>query len=936
MNTGLSGIDSSLAFDGRYCHLNYAPSSGRWLRRRLGRLAVPVTALAGIQLTPPGRRREGRLTLILRPGGDPFLAVAGGMISPDDHPFFVEFAADRDADARRLAAELHSAVTATGVAADPADEFMVEATWPSAVDTYDGNCGFDGRNLVLAWTKPGRASMGATLPMAALETVTVVDRRIAKDEFLWFRAVGERPDALPDARTSERCLRIASEHAEAVMFAAGVAIQLRRDRREMAGSPIDGGLPRGLFRRQESDATGIVLHGLRNRAEFDGATVTLTGQGLTRAIPLPAIDRVELVESRGGTGYVRVHLAGATDDLAAPDPALDVDAVLHDSDGAALEFTLQVTRALQGVTRVPDPDLLRTSGLRPDVGEALARASGRVRTMVRELAALSAALEPGETVKEIELAVGRRVLVFFLTDRHLLSLGPDDDLGGHSAVPLHLFADVRATWDDTHEGNLVWIAEDGDELPFHGIYHPVRFQESFRALRFGAYAAQAPAAAPAQPAAHGAAAAGPYMAPPVAPRTGTGAGPGVPPAGAPAEGHRADVAAALTRARSDTGPFQGELAGLLGVLQPGEPVKELEVGRWNGTQGLLGLTDRRLIFADRDGGLNALALSDIEDVDHEVLFDEKPGKLYITDQDYDSIEFAWLWDAERFHYAIDAMRLCPAEQIATPPGTSAEDVRRRPDVAGALSRARVIDRVSGHGLLLLGAVLTPADPVRELEPAVFAGESGLLALTGRALLFAGPGGLRHIPLTDITGIESFGGSVSGKLFVDLSRGSHVVLLLDDAERFEAAIGAILSGAPLPPAPAGGTRASGAEPAIELSDVNDWLSGIAQSAERLTPLAQAYRDGLLTDEEFNAKCAGPLAEGKRFEAAVHAYLSGAPVPLDRAAPLNLPGAGGIEEVRTWIGGIRDTVLKLAPLVQLRREGLLTEDEFMAKCAALRRS
>ncbi|WP_433175410.1 DUF4429 domain-containing protein [Actinoallomurus sp. CA-150999] len=949
MTTGLRGIDAELAFDGRQCRMNFSPSSGGWLRRRLGWLAFPVTALAGVQVMPPGRRREGRLTLLLREGADPFYAVAGAMISADDHPFFVEFPPESEADARRLAEALHAAVLSTGTAQAAASEFMIEARWPAAVETHDGSGHFDGQNVRLTWRTGGE---GRTIPLAALDAVTVVPGRGRGGDLLWFRAVGEQYDVVPDR---ERCLSFAAERADALLFAAGVATALRSRRLEMTAPPVEGGLPHGLSGPGRPGGAGVVLHGLHGRAEFDGAGVLVTSQGMSRKIPLPAIDQVELVEANGGVGYVRVRLAGAAA-ASAPDPALDVDAVLHNNDPAALEFTLQVTRALQGVTRAPDPELLHAAGLRPDIGEALARAGARVRAMVRELAALSAALEPGETVREIELAVGRRVLVFFLTDRHLLSFGPDDDLGGHTAVPLHEFADVRATWNETHEGNLVWIAaEDGDELPFHGIYNPVRFQQTFRALRFGTYGPQEPAApSPAH-------AAAPASALPMAPT------PPVPPQG-PA--HRPDVEAALSRTSSDMNPFQRELAALLGALDGGEPVKEVEPGRWGGRPGLLALTDRRIVFSDQERGVNALAFTDIDYVGCDSDYDGRPGKLTVEDNDYDTIEFTWLREPERFRYAIDAMRQCPPERIPAPAGVSPDDVLRRPDVAAALSRSRAGARPDAHQVRLLAAGFEHGDQVYELESALFAGESGLLALTGRALVFAGPGGLRRVPLTEVAGVEHFDWNRRDGEDLHLELGhdrQDLVFRLHGGERFETAIGTILSGSPVRPAPAGpgaagpgdlyaleptgrgaagpgGSYAAGsagpggpyaARPEIGIPEIREWVRGLTEVTARISQLADAHKNGLLTEAEVSAKYAGALADGERLEAAIHAYLAGTPVWPDEVRHPGQRTAVGKDEVRAWairIGGMAD---RLGDLIRLREEGLLTAEEFAAKCAELRR-
>ncbi|MEV5747188.1 hypothetical protein AB0L00_05170 [Actinoallomurus sp. NPDC052308] len=47
------------------------------------------------------------------------------------------------------------------------------------------------------------------------------------------------------------------------------------------------------------------------------------------------------------------------------------------------------------------------------------------------------------------------------------------------------------------------------------------------------------------------------------------------------------------------------------------------------------------------------------------------------------------------------------------------------------------------------------------------------------------------------------------------------------------------------------------------------------------------------------------------------------------------AAGKDEVRAWVGRIGDLAVKLGELVRLRQEGLLSAEEFTAKCAELRR-
>jgi Domain of unknown function (DUF4429) len=504
MTVRLVGNDTTLEYDGQHCRLDYHDDdSAGWLRRRLGRLVVPVSALAGVELRSPRVLRPGRLRLIPRPGADPIAAVTDDSLELEQSPYVVEFASGQEQAARTLAARLGSAIAQTGLAEAAADEFLVAVPGPPiSAQGSDGWLEFDGDQVRL-WRDDGANPRARTYPVAAVESVSWVDGRGRQADYLRFDLVGDDPQGWRNPRGDPRCLRHSTviEKAETLIAAAAVAVAVQR----LLGSahaPV-AGPPHGL-RVVPGGGTGehplILLHGVDGSAEFDGAEVTVRTPGAVRRIRLPAIERVELGTDRG-TGYVRVHLAGAgsatpggLDGLGDPDelgdagfePRLDADTVCHDSEPAALEFALRVTEALREVTRVPDARLLATAGPRTDLADALARAGPRARAMVPELAGLLVVLETDEHVRDLELAVSDRAYagvdggvagLLALTDQRLLFLASGMRHGDPLSLGLRRIVTVRATWNDAGVGTLVCELRDGGRVGFDGVYHPVRFRE---------------------------------------------------------------------------------------------------------------------------------------------------------------------------------------------------------------------------------------------------------------------------------------------------------------------------------------------------------------------------------------------------------------------------------------------------------------------------
>jgi hypothetical protein len=128
----------------------------------------------------------------------------------------------------------------------------------------------------------------------------------------------------------------------------------------------------------------------------------------------------------------------------------------------------------------------------------------------------------------------------------------------------------------------------------------------------------------------------------------------------------------------------------------------------------------------------------------------------------------------------------------------AAEVRRRPDVAAALARAGAAGRIHDDHLAVIG-VGAGGSRIHELEPAVFAGEAGLLAMTDHAILFAGPCGLRRLPLSEVTGVDTSAWAYDerdGDLSVERQQGYDLAFLaVGGVQRFVDAAKAILASAP---------------------------------------------------------------------------------------------------------------------------------------------
>jgi hypothetical protein len=92
--------DGTWAFDGDTVRIVPGSDKGiSLLRKTLGEVAVPLTALAGIAFEPG--RRSGRLRLRLRDGADPLLQVTGGKLDDSSDPYRLTVENNRRVSRRR-------------------------------------------------------------------------------------------------------------------------------------------------------------------------------------------------------------------------------------------------------------------------------------------------------------------------------------------------------------------------------------------------------------------------------------------------------------------------------------------------------------------------------------------------------------------------------------------------------------------------------------------------------------------------------------------------------------------------------------------------------------------------------------------------------------------------------------------------------------------
>ncbi|NLU74045.1 DUF4429 domain-containing protein [Streptomyces sp. HNM0575] len=138
-------------FDGETVRI--VPAVGKHmhpLRRVLGEVAVPITAISGLSYEPG--RKGGRLRLRLREGADPLAQVASGRLPDASDPYQLPVEKDRSGVAEYFVAELRRALLLDGVPDTPSDRYLLPGpAVPLTAGGTDGTASFDGERVQLEW-----------------------------------------------------------------------------------------------------------------------------------------------------------------------------------------------------------------------------------------------------------------------------------------------------------------------------------------------------------------------------------------------------------------------------------------------------------------------------------------------------------------------------------------------------------------------------------------------------------------------------------------------------------------------------------------------------------------------------------------------------------------------------------------------------------------
>ncbi|MGV9280974.1 DUF4429 domain-containing protein [Streptomyces sp. NPDC003730] len=144
------------------------------LRRELGELLVPLSALAGISFEQG--KKSGRLRLRLRDGADPLLHAAGGRLAEPHDPYRLVVEPDRYGVAEYFVDEVRNALLLDQVPAGPVDAYLLPGPpVPLSVSAGDGVASFDGERVRLEWKWQAEEAKSAAgprvLPLADIVAV---------------------------------------------------------------------------------------------------------------------------------------------------------------------------------------------------------------------------------------------------------------------------------------------------------------------------------------------------------------------------------------------------------------------------------------------------------------------------------------------------------------------------------------------------------------------------------------------------------------------------------------------------------------------------------------------------------------------------------------------------------------------------------------------
>ncbi|GHC43618.1 DUF4429 domain-containing protein [Streptomyces flavofungini] len=155
--------DGTWTFDGETLRL--VPGRDKavsLLRKTLGELTVPLTALAGIAFEQG--KKSGRLRLRLRDGADPLLQATGGKLTDASDPYQLTVEPDRYGVAEYVVDEVRNALLLEQVPAKRCESYLLSGpSVPLQVAAGDATVSFDGEHVRLEWnwkTEEAKAASG--------------------------------------------------------------------------------------------------------------------------------------------------------------------------------------------------------------------------------------------------------------------------------------------------------------------------------------------------------------------------------------------------------------------------------------------------------------------------------------------------------------------------------------------------------------------------------------------------------------------------------------------------------------------------------------------------------------------------------------------------------------------------------------------------------
>lgn len=168
--------DGTWTFDGDTVRIVPGSDKGvSLLRKTVGELAVPLTALAGISLSTG--RKTGKLRLRLRDGADPLLQITGGKLEGGLDPYQLTVGNDRTGVAEYFVDEVRNALLIEQIGTEPVDRYLLPGpSLPISVSAGDGTAAFDGEQIKLSWSWTAEESKSSGGPRTiALRDVEEVE-----------------------------------------------------------------------------------------------------------------------------------------------------------------------------------------------------------------------------------------------------------------------------------------------------------------------------------------------------------------------------------------------------------------------------------------------------------------------------------------------------------------------------------------------------------------------------------------------------------------------------------------------------------------------------------------------------------------------------------------------------------------------------------------